>query len=265
MRLRCIAVACALTVTSSVSGQTSQQGVPNPHLLSMPKAKLLGFPAVQDEIEMTPKQRELWKSLTAKLSRLQEEARSREVIPGENTDPDSVALLARQSRASFVSAMKDVEETMLPSLSRAQRARLNEIQLQAEGPTAFFRPEFQAQLNLAPEQTELIRTAIVEARAEIVGGPEVPVALAQKAFIQTPGERVVKVDPKYAKQVAAAREATAKVLTQKRTQLDQLIGKLLTKKQRAMYRRMLGEPFDLAKLKPPPRSAATATKTESKR
>src|SRR5437764_302090 len=62
-------------------------------------------------------------------------------------------------------APREVQKALGRILDRRQRARLAQIALQREGLWAILRPEIAAQLDLRPEQSELIRMILEQLRA----------------------------------------------------------------------------------------------------
>ena len=61
----------------------------------------------------------------------------------------------------------EMEATVVKVLDRRQRARLQEIRLQIEGPNVFLRSDFQKQLNMSLDQIELFTPLIRQGRQDI--------------------------------------------------------------------------------------------------
>jgi hypothetical protein len=119
-----------------------------------------------------------------------------------------------------VDRLAELDKKIKTILSTAQFNRYKQIQLQADGPRAFGRPEVAKQLNLSAAQQEKIRS--------LQGGGPGSMRL-------TPGERP---DPSK--------------MRENREQMLATILEILTDAQRATYKKMAGEPFDLGRLMPPP-------------
>jgi serine/threonine protein kinase len=107
------------------------------------KLYLLHQPAVIDDLHLDDKQRPKVKEFCARVGK--EWLESLRLPPGE-----------RQRRDVERARTYEAEVNVL--LTAAQRLRLRQIGLQAEGPVAFGEPEVVAELKLTPKQREQIRT-----------------------------------------------------------------------------------------------------------
>jgi hypothetical protein len=171
-------------------------------------------------------------------------------------------------------------------LKPAQRKRLDQVALQMEGIAAVARPEMAYTLNIGPDQQEMIQQTLVQSRAAQMstwieqgramarlgrnrgqggagggGGPAggpgqtpgQPQGQAQtQTQTQTPGQPA-PADPNKAR--AEQQKAMRKQFETMRDRTDQVqdqttreILKVLTKKQRAHFDRLLGPPFDPGKV-----------------
>src|SRR5262249_39612709 len=135
---------------------------------------------------------------------------------------------------------------------------LDQIQLQAQGPLAFSRPErggwsamtyvgppLAERLKLSDDQVKRIRAIAQQGNQEISKAASVPIPLDPKDKPTTEAIRkwVESREFEAAKQKArqAAREAWAAVLRR--------IEEVLTEPQRQDYHRLVGAPFDLSRLR----------------
>jgi len=134
------------------------------------------------------------------------------------------------------------------------RDRLEQIRLQQEGPLAVARPEIQEKLNIGPEQIALIESIMAEmneARGQMSQS-------GSEMFSQLVGPRDDDEDQKARRarmkspQFAAQTKKMQSQMQKLRQRSDQLerqaiqeISRVLTKRQRQAFDRMLGEPFRL--------------------
>jgi hypothetical protein len=157
--------------------------------------------------------------------------------------------------AIFQQTRAAIQATLKPG----QRERLDQIQLRAQGPIAFDRPEMMGpmatmayagpplaeRLKLSGDQVRRIRALIQEGEPEIARAASFPIPLDSKGSPPT-AEAIHKLveSPEFqaAKQKArqAGRDAVAAVIRR--------IEGVLTDAQRQEYHKLLGEPFDLSRL-----------------
>jgi hypothetical protein len=219
------------------------------------KSLLLGYPAVEEEIKLSPAQKSRLKEIDDELRRSVEratkEARDRmeaykknRQANGQQYEPDVLSALGQEDAAARGPVIAGAEAARVKALDRRQRARLDQIQLQAEGPTALTRPEIQERLNMSPEQSEAIGAIVAQGREELVRVSALPPELMPYAMLPAQRAAVTK-SKEYKSAVEKSRAAALKA----RGATMQMIAKVLTRKQRETYQKMLGEPFDLAKLR----------------
>jgi hypothetical protein len=145
---------------------------------------------------------------------------------------------------------RENEEAINQVLERRQRVRLNQISLQIEGLAALSRPEVAVRINLDPDLAEEVgrivaemkesQSRLWEARIEQLRarGPESrPRADTKKAKTR---------DQEFNAQVDRVGQDTKRI----EDVAAQVISRLLTRRQMAAFKRMLGEPFDLSRLEP---------------
>ena len=184
---------------------------------------------------------------------------------------------------------REGESGLAKILDKKQRARLTQIALQMEGVSALARPEVAEAIYLMPEQVEQIQEILAESRtspadrpfppnqgdrhgprarrAEDAGGP--PVDEARNTAKRDPSRTAattkdrpadpVRDDPETkAKRRQADRERMRTEFTKFRDGSDQIqnetatkLLRILTRRQRERFVKLLGEPFDPAKLEGP--------------
>jgi hypothetical protein len=207
------------------------------------KEVLLGNPAVQAELKITEAQN---KASFEKVQHLREKIQK---ARRELTEPAKFA----EARDSI---FKEIEAAQRENLEPKQRERLDQIQLQSQGPLAFNRASIPAlategpdpidRLKLTDDQIKEIRAIATEGDAEISKAAELPIVLDPKDGAPTPEsiKKLVETEEFKAtkkKTREAARKAWDSVIAR--------IERVLTESQRTTYREMLGPPFDLHKIR----------------
>jgi beta-lactamase regulating signal transducer with metallopeptidase domain len=132
---------------------------------------------------------------------------------------------------------------ILQVMDRRQKARMSQIKLQVEGPLAFFQPEVQSKLNLNPSQIEAIGELVTRGREEIRKAGLVTLSPSEAEAAKTTG---LKSDdaPDLQEKMAESRRSALKA----GRATMQGIGKILSKRQLATYRVMLGEAYDVTNI-----------------
>jgi hypothetical protein len=173
---------------------------------------------------------------------------------GDDVDPAVRAALDQELMNAREAVRANYETALLKALEPRQRTRLEQVQLQAEGPFAFARPDFEVRLNLSPDQVEAVGAIIAKGRVQMFQSSAVPLPVRPGVRATPPQDNRKPTDsPDFEARVEEARQATLKIRAS--TMLS--ITNLLTRAQRANYTKMLGQPFDLANLRVN-RSAAPA-------
>lgn len=138
----------------------------------MSKTMLLGSSQVQTELKLTDEQK-------SQIDTISQEARENMVASfrgfGDIRDLPEQEREAKfaEAREKWQAAEKATNEKVAGVLDDAQEKRLAEIQVQAQGPTAFSSEEVAAKLNLTDEQKQKIKDLLAaqrEVREELVGG-----------------------------------------------------------------------------------------------
>ncbi|MHC5541255.1 hypothetical protein ACYOEI_23800 [Singulisphaera rosea] len=217
----------------------------------VPLVTLIHHPAIQAELKMTRAQAERIASLQEErpvaMDRVMADYRA-STPPPDQADPEVVQLVKQQMNEARATINEQWEWSTLNVLKPQQRSRLVQVQAQAEGPFAFTRPDFVEKMNLSPEQIELIQEIVAQGREIMWETSAIPLPQPPDDHPLTPEERMDSTKSKEFKEAAKkGRTATLKA----RAETMQAITKLFTKGQRANYRRLLGPPYDLAKLQPP--------------
>jgi hypothetical protein len=213
-------------------------------------SSLLSKPAVQDELQLTNKQKSKLQEVTAAWNQQRQERLEtiRNSLSGGITDPEMI-------RTRILAIREEGDTAIAKILTRSQCIRLEQIALQQEGLWALTRPEIAQRLNMSPEQQELIQEIMVQLRQEML-------QQAESDLSQMSGESSENVRPDH--EATQAKEQTPEPKSQMvkmqkaedrlrqqvargRQQASQEIGKILSRKQKAAFNRMLGKPFDITK------------------
>ena len=207
------------------------------------KEVLLGNPAVQAELKITEAQN---KASYEKVQHLREKIQK---ARREITEPAKFA----EARDSI---FKEIEAAQLENLEPRQRERLEQIQLQSQGPLAFNRASIPAlategpdpidRLKLTDDQIKEIRAIATEGDAEISKAAELPIVLDPKDGAPTP-ESIKKLVE--TQEFKAAKKKTREAARKAWDSVIARIERVLTESQRTAYREMLGPPFDLYKIR----------------
>lgn len=131
------------------------------------------------------------------------------------------------------------DDAVLGIMDRRQKARMQQIKLQMDGPLAFLRPEVQTKLNLDLFQIQAIGELVTQGREEIRNAGLVKLRPSELAAAKTTG--LSPNDPTLTERMAESRRSALKA----GRATMQGIGKILSKRQLATYRAMLGEAYDV--------------------
>jgi hypothetical protein len=262
-----------LVLPSASSAQGPQPSAPpsfdiRPH----PKYQLLfRYPAVQEELELSPDQKAKLKAIQDELDR---EAKARREMAQKRADQEETVeakqALFQELRVASVLRPVEAEPAMLKVLDRGQRARLDQIQLQSWGAWAFLVPEVRNRLNMAPDQIERIRAIVEQGKSFIpvihqkTQDAVTKVISEGKTADPAAAEGNRKVSSKDQKAFASARATGREEMVQAHLSINRMVASVLTKKQRENYRKMLGKPFIVnGQLVPKPSGPAAKEVTKS--
>ncbi len=205
---------------------------------------LLGFPAVREELKLTEAQAAAVEAAYERHAERLDKARD------EMAD-------RRKFGAARAVIFRETAEALAKALEPAQLARLDQIQLRAQGPLAFKGGppallaleggDLRARLKLDDDQVKRVGAIAAEGEGAIEKASAIFVVLP-------PG---VARTPEAIDQFVASPEfqaAKRNVREAARVAWDDAIRRIegaLTEAQRASYRELIGPPFDLARLRPP--------------
>jgi hypothetical protein len=207
-----------------------------------PIAGLLRSEAVQAELKMSDAQKKEYAAILERATATFQKLRS------------EVKDLAK-FREMQVARAKELSGEILANLTPGQRERLDQIQLQGQGPFAFaidgpvasalVGPPLRERLKLSDDQVRRARAIYEEGEKEIQKAASFPLSVDTKngpATMEAIRKLVESPEFQGAKQIArkASRDASAAVTGR--------IEEILTTAQREAYHKMLGEPVDLSKM-----------------
>jgi hypothetical protein len=233
--------------------------------------------AVWDDIKITDEQlgkvTRLRANINKQARKFRENIRTQQqaaagATNGQGLDPEA-ARAARQAEREALTEntetvkqqtdaeLKKILNKTLPGPNKlTQFARLQQIELQEEGPLVVARPDVAKALNLAPDQIDNVQTVI----AQMTQGRE-QLNTSQREFFASmrnnggggrggnnnPGETDADRQARQA-QVQAQMDKMRSSSTSLKDNAVAQIAKILTKNQRAKFNSMLGSPFELALL-----------------
>lgn len=184
---------------------------------------VLMAPAVQKELKLTEAQKGKVFNLSVAASQKQRDQFQSAFLGGQ--------MNPRELQAARDDLRRENDQAIAKILEDAQRERFTQIVLRAEGPLSVARPEIASRLRLNDTQREYVQSIVMQ--------------MQQTQFLlfarMRQGAAAGQVNPG---QVSQLREMMAKV----RDEATQQVGKVIDRKQKDAFNKMLGEPFDLAKL-----------------
>jgi hypothetical protein len=202
---------------------------------------LLEVGEVQKELKLTNRQIADIRTINQKFDRERLESVRKASGADGKVNPDTLMAIITGLRRENEAALARV-------LEPGQRRRVSEIALQVEGPTALARPELASRLNLGPDQVEQIQAIVSEMsawKAQLVDSPPggsgaTPTGGPAESAAQRAADRRKAQDAR----VDRLTDALGGV----EDRAAQQVLRVLTRRQRAAYQKMLGEPFDLSRL-----------------
>jgi hypothetical protein len=209
---------------------------------------LLRTPEVQKELKLKADQLQKIGRIgeEAKQAKKQAESATKDKAKGKTKAVDPIAKeqerLAREAMDGVLSeVMQGIDEQINAVLDSRQRNRLTQIVLRVQGPSAFRTPELIDALGLGPDQVEAIGEVLDGVKGEQDQYKERQKRSSELAKASGDFElEKVRKDQEKARTRAYAFKLSKQVMPE--------IGRILTRRQRDQYNRMLGESFDLAKL-----------------
>jgi hypothetical protein len=225
---------------------------------------LVQNPAVQKELGITPDQNKKIAQLNEQFNKTRRESAQALAKGGGAINTGEVMAMIAQLREQHETAIAKL-------LEPKQRKRLSEIALQLEGPLAVSRPEIAAKINMRPEQVELVQELIraySESADRLFRDHDQRLQAIRDRGVQTVegrGGGAAKADrpggtaaPKNAGEPASVKANDAEVARFRNDADSALaavikqVGKVLSQRQKETFNRLLGEPFDLAAVRPSP-------------
>jgi hypothetical protein len=243
----------------------------------VPLIMLVTQPSVQKELKLTDAQKQKIAKIEEQLNKEKAE-QARGLMPLKRDqgggpqflNPETARAGMEEVKQAMQALHSEADAAVIQELQRKQRIRLEQIKLQADGPLGFERPDVIERLGLEDTQIEMIQAILAEGRGQMEqsGGLMVRTAGAMPGpgFGPGPGagdgsgagpggappspqDLKKKFSSKeFQDQLKAQFEKRRKETQSVRDRMMQAIGRVLTRSQRASYRKMLGEPFDLKPL-----------------
>lgn len=242
--LTVVALTAGLVVLASSAGSTSAQqkgkgkgfpgggfggfGLGGPGMLN---TMVLSNKALQEELKVTAEQKEKFKPVADKQAAMQK--KMTDSFKDAAGDPEKMREIGTKMQDEFKGVAEETKKVVEGSLTSEQKTRLRQIEVQQAGVNAFANPEMSKDLMLTDAQktkikgvTDEFRKDSGEARREAFGGG------------MFDAEKMAEVNRKIDKLQKAA--------------LTEIEG-VLTDEQKKTWKTMVGEPFDLSKLRQPMR------------
>jgi hypothetical protein len=216
------------------------------------KLSLLRLPAVQKELELTPEQNATIATLSEQTKEAKKEIESASgKVKGQPKVQDAGPNGNGAGGAGFnseifeagLSALEQkTEEALRKLLNVKQRTRLAQIALRAEGPGAFVKPELIRALNLGQDQVAIVQEILDGLRTanEQYKESQKQSAALTKDLGDSPDLEKLQKDQQKG-------QTRTRAYTQSKQAMAQ-IAKILTRRQRDNYNKLLGPPFDFVKL-----------------
>ena len=204
---------------------------------------LLSRPEVQNELKLTDQQKVRIDQVNAQLDQQgQQRFQAMRNITNNGGPPDPEAL---QAMREAVTAMRQKSDQAIGGvLTAAQRSRLQEISLQQQGPMAVATNlAVQKALNLSPDQVtrlQMIKDESDQVRRQSFQGRGEMVRQLRESGLDREAIRAKMRSPEVKSQMEQMRKQAEAL----RQQTLQRISRVLTKKQKQAFNKLLGEPFE---------------------
>ena len=207
-----VAVLAACALSQGPGGQRGQGGPGGPRMGGMrPTAFFAFMPDVQKELGLTAAQKDkLGKIMQDQMNSMRPPKGDQGGKPPERPNP-----------GDFAKRMQETQNKVNAVLTAAQRARLDQIGLQVQGPAAMTNPDVAKKVGLTAKQQASIKAIVEKSRPEF-GRPQQGQQTSPQDF------------EKRMKEMQAKREAANKAILA-----------ALTPAQKATWTKMLGKPFNL--------------------
>jgi hypothetical protein len=210
---------------------------------------LLGLPAVQQELKLSEAQKTTQSNAQKQRAEKMRKARSE-----------------MKDRAEFLKArdaiFAEFQKAQTATLQPEQRERLIQIQLQTQGPLAFtireraeapadaadgafIGPRLSEELKMSADQVKQARKLADDGSTEIAKAAQFQISLGSQDRPTSEAIRKLVGEPEF----RAAKEKARRAAREAWTAVTARIDAVLNDEQRANYRKLLGKPFDLTKLR----------------
>ena len=251
-RLGAVGAGMAVVLMSALAGfGRAPNGLAGPG--ESTRLALLRLPAVQEELKVTAEQKAKVAKIAdqAKVAKKEiEVAHGKGKGKGQGQGPDGEgaggpgAFDREGLEAGLMTLEQESDQALGRVLDAKQRTRLGQIALQLEGPSAFAKPELIRALNMTGEQVELIREILGGARAT-ADHYKASLKQASEWSKDSGGSELEKTRKEQEKE-----QWRGFAYNLGKSTMPQ-IGRVLSRKQKQTYDKMLGEPFNFAGLKGP--------------
>jgi hypothetical protein len=207
-----------------------------------PHQMLLQMAAVQEELKMTEAQKKgqeaTFLALRNKIQKARRDTANRQKF--------------QETRDTI---FKEMQAALRENLEPSQRERLDQIQLQAQGPLAFDRsefpqfasvgPELSQRLEMSQDQIQKVKKIVEQGQAEIQKAAAFPIVLDSQ-----PGPPTLEMIDKLvaSPEFQAAKQKAREAGRNTRAAVMRRIEAVLSESQRSAYQKMLGQPYDLSKI-----------------
>jgi hypothetical protein len=232
-RINVLALTIALLVTAVARAQVARTDSPSASYRVVNRGRFVLPRLVL--IQLEPMQAAL---------NLSESQKERQAIILEQLNENVHAARHTTGSAGVIAARDDAEKAVLANLEPDQRARLDQIELQLQGPAAFALPDLPKRLELTDEQFEAVRAIAGKADEELRKTARVPLPWkpGDPAIIEAAIRELVESE-----EFRAAKQQAWHLVFEGRGAARRQIEEKLTAEQRSAYQKMLGEPLDVEK------------------
>jgi hypothetical protein len=186
---------------------------------------LLTAPAVQEELKLADPQKTSVLNLARSAGQKGRDIHQAMLLSG-GSNPQVIMAAARQLR-------HETDQAIAGILDSKQRERFDQIVLQVEGPLAVARPEIASKLGLNGAQNQAVQQIMMQMQMN----------LRRMMMSIRQGAATGQFDPT---QMGQVRAMAGKV----RDEAVQQVSKIIDRKQKANFNKMLGDRFDVSKLDP---------------
>ncbi|HVC98029.1 MAG TPA: hypothetical protein VND64_30440 [Pirellulales bacterium] len=199
-------------------------------LVEASNLSMLNATSVQEELGLTDVQKERQSSI---VRHHEERLRAaRELAKREDI------------RAALIAAWDEMEASLSENLEPGQRNRLDQIQLQTQGPAAFGEDDLPRRLNMSDSQIKEVRAIANESLETMLKATLAPLPPdADRPSTLDSVRKLVKSD-----EFRSAKEIARRAVLESWAASTRRIEQSLTEAQRTDYRKLLGKPYDLEKL-----------------